>query len=970
VADDLPPLNPFPFQATTAVEEGPFVASYRAWASNTPTVLVEPVRRLTALARRYRDSFELDERGDGQAAFVYGPHGSGKTHAVRAAVGAAATEDDPPVLLPLYVKLSSPNVGNAYRRLMAQLSIADLTELALRFLGSLAGGASARPPLAGSVEEQLREDPSALLTMFSEHVLERGLLLQAQADRVRAVVADEVDFQRALTYLLEPDLSDAAYRWLQGRALSAAQLRRLGLSGQLDTPDQCQYGLQLLTLICARAGRPLVLVLDQAEKFLAQPDGTLVADSMGFLHSLVEKVPEQGGMLVVAANDETWSMLPIDLRQRFGTNDVACPALPSDDAFELLGVYILAAYGDRPPAGYQAPQPFTETAVRKLLRNSGGNMRALLQLAWHSFDRLAPGQHAIDAGQVPDEAVRYDPVLVQASVGRALSRLGSLTAVPRPGFHYGVALGAAGRLLVRVSEAMFYLDEATRAAEDVRVRSEVSGDELGRLLDRHVLIVIGYASPPVLGLLREAYDDVLVYRDDDSLAAQLAQVVDPAGVLTTRSTEAGAQEAISTFDRLADVGWSRMSLAAGLGDDIRAVAGRNEAERAVDRYEELSRRWPAERDRLIERIGAARRDREQADLDELDRVAAVYHGRRWLRANLAGAGVLLSFTAAAVLARLLATDAASPQLDLSLGGLAVALVAVAAGVSAGLWRLRPPRPATLSEAGRIARERFRERGGAAGAVEAPGPSLPGAAGPADLRSPDPYRRYGSLLVGLRGETPLQLRQALRTERVPLIRRALAGRLGGVLARNDLALPPDLLVDTEPAELPYLLESYRSPYWGEVVGLPAPARVLVLLMNGYGEDIRPGRRPPRRHDPGEASGGLSGHVFPPVQDDSRPDDEADPAVRLVVAAAAGDGAPGEAYTKGLTLDRLLRALDDAGDRDLRRTAELLSPFGGLGACDHLSLAAEVERLHLFVEQLLYFRDGGISPPATARPTLRE
>ncbi|MDG4788015.1 hypothetical protein O7626_19070 [Micromonospora sp. WMMD1102] len=954
MAEGLPSLNPFPVQATTAIEEGSFVESYRSWARSVPTLTVEPVRRLTGLAHRYRESFEAGERVEGQVAFVHGPHGAGKTHAIRAAVGLAATEVRQPRVLPLYVKLGSPNAVNAYRRLMAQLSIDELTDLALRFLGSLS--AAAGPAPAGAVEKQLRDDPATLLTMFSDHVLERGLLLQAQADRLRTVVTGELDFQRALTYLLEPELKEAAYRWLQGRQLTDPELRQLGLSGLLDSPDQCRYGLQLLTLICTRAGRPLTLILDQAEKFLAQPDGRMVADSASFLHSLVEAVPDLGGMLVVAANDEIWRMLPDDLRQRFGVNDIACTALQPGQALELLGLYVLAAYGPQAPAGYHAPQPFTEDAVRKLLVISGGNPRSLLQLAWQSFDRLGPGQYEIDVTAVPDKVVRYERAQVEASVRRALWRLGPLVRDPEPGFQYAVALEGTGGLLVRIREASFYLEEAERAEDDIRARSSSTGDT-GRL-DRAVLVVIGYASEDVLHLLGGVYDDVVVYRDADSFAEQLLGLVHRQGgpdVGEDRRDYSGA------YERLGELGWSRAVAADSITGAASAVARQDDAEHAARRFAELGHRWPAERDRLVGRIAEARRERERIELDELQRAADEYRRSRWRRRSLVAAAVPLAFAIFAVLTRLFTDSDVPPQFDLALGGLALALSILAAAVSFDVPRANPPRPVSLGAAERIARQRFFGRSTGSGSV----------AGPADLRAADPYRRYGALRVGLRGETSLQLLQALQVEQVAIIRRALAHRLGQAMSRDGGAILADTVLALDTDELPYLLEPYRSPYWQDIAGLPAPVLVPVLLANRYGRDIRTGRRAPQWH-PGNVVEAVPAGVEEP--DPAATNDTADPAateetldsgdldpsVRLVARTAAGEGALGEAYTVGLTPDRLRRALDETHQEQLYRAARLVSPFEGVGVADHLTLADEIERLYLFLEQVLFYRRGGIGP----------
>src|SRR5262249_25154087 len=133
----FPALNPFPAQATTAIEEGSFLDSYRQWAKRTPTLQLNAVLRTTAFVARFEGSPKVAGRRQGKAVFVHGEHGSGKTHAIRAAVGQVATENAASTLLPLYVKLSSPDFVHAYRLLMGQMSLSEMTDIALKFLGSL-----------------------------------------------------------------------------------------------------------------------------------------------------------------------------------------------------------------------------------------------------------------------------------------------------------------------------------------------------------------------------------------------------------------------------------------------------------------------------------------------------------------------------------------------------------------------------------------------------------------------------------------------------------------------------------------------------------------------------------------------------------------------------------------------------------------------------------------------------------------
>ncbi|MER5705168.1 hypothetical protein ABT023_24940 [Micromonospora sp. NPDC002296] len=977
---ELPRLNPFPAQATTAIEEGPFAESYQRWAGATPTVALQQVRRLSLLVSRFRRSHELGGVSSGQVAYVHGAHGAGKTHAIRAAVGQIATHPGNAQVLPLYVKLDGSDFVQAYRRLMAQLSLSDLTGLALRFLGSLSAVADPSPATA-DIQDDLRRDPAALLQMFDDHLLERGLLLEAQADRMRDAVRDERNFQRALTYLLEPALKEVAYDWLLGRQVSEPELRRVGISRQLDTPDQCRYGLQLLTLICERAGRPLVLILDQAEKLLLDAQERVVPEGAGLLHSLVEAIPDLKGMLIVASNDRAWNALPQDLRQRFGANDIVCSTLQPDEARDLVGRYVVASFGTQTPPGYRAPWPFSDAAMRKLLRNSGGNPRALLQLAFQSFDALDTDAKEIDESGVPDDLAVLDREGVDRAVRRVLRRLGPVTREPELGFHYAVDTPHDGRLLIRLSEAMFYTDETERAEEDVAVRLTMprsAADRMGGpatpvgIQPRHVLIVIGYASTEVLHLLRDVYDEVLVYRDGESIARALAALIEGAERHGT-----GRYEQVDfprLYGELADLGLDRSRNA---GELRRAMLGANR--RQVDsqierRFDELAIRWPDERRRLVDRIEAVRVRREREELAEIHEVYLTYRQRTWFIGSL----ILLVTTGVAVIALAVGETLPTNLLYLvAMFALALAFLVLVHGSRTRV--IRAGEPASRAELDRIAADQIRHRGPALWRAPLQ-PFLALLQQPpwTDLRSGDPYRRYGFVLTRSRADHRRRLRAALAVERVAVIRRAVMNALGQLTEQSqhapdlvDVELLPRSVVPHDPTaaepadvELPYRIQHQRIDAWSKIARRPPAERLLIALANLDRPWVgRPENRT-NENTTTSADGGRGRLAHPGVvgQVDRNVRGETDPAILFVLDVARGRGAAGELYDTGLTRhpDLLLDALAEVSEGGIRRAAHLLSPFTpqGLGWHDQLHLATEIERLYLFVEQLLFFRDGGV------------
>ncbi|MEV4069139.1 nSTAND1 domain-containing NTPase [Nonomuraea fuscirosea] len=506
--------NPFPARGTMSMEEQVRDADILDARITGPTVELPAVAGLTALVRQY-----LEQPSCGQVAFLHGEHGTGKTHTIRYALGGETGA------LRLYAKAQDGDFRALYQRLMSQMGRDRLRELSRGFQAVLAGEEAGlrRPP-----------DPGRAELLFTELLVEPGAVLEAQADELGRVTDDGQEFQRALTSLLEPAMEEAAFAWLAGREITPTDAARLGVSGPMTDPNQCRHGLQLLTALCARVGRPVIIVVDQCERLvLGRPS------NLGVLHSLVERVPQEGGMLLLSGSGSVWAALPDDLRQRFGANHLETGVLSPGQALALLRAYLERAHvpgGSRsggasgpsgrpggPGVGLGGPGggvgPFTEEGLRALLRLSGGNVRAFLQLAWRAF-RLATagGERGTIDRRFADRVLGTGAAMRQAA-DRAVEgwllderagyrrdwQDGDVTA------DYAVLSASGPRLLVRIVDAVFTAREAADLAglmERVRARGWPA---------RIVLVVAGYAAPEALPLLERAAHEVVVVRGERDL---------------------------------------------------------------------------------------------------------------------------------------------------------------------------------------------------------------------------------------------------------------------------------------------------------------------------------------------------------------------------------------------------------------------------------------------------------------------
>ncbi|MEU7919344.1 hypothetical protein [Micromonospora zamorensis] len=577
------------------------------WQAKVPTLPLPAVTALTRLLTEYVARFPTTQVRGG-VALLHGEHGSGKTHTVRYALSRLAINPNDVAPLLCYVKAQDHDFLGTYRRLMAQFSRADLRELSLGFLAAIAAEQAGAEITAQSV----RHNPDLFYALFDGYLVERGAVLEAQAVELSRVAGGREDFQRALTFLLDDQLAGAAYDWLVGNTVDPLDAKRLGVRGSIVEPELCRYGIQLLVSMSVRAGRPIVLVLDQCERLLLDERHHLWMPNVGLLHSLVETVPQAGGMLVLIGSAELWAQLPLDLRQRIGANDITAGTLTVGSATQLLEVYINAVTGG------SGCHPFTDGAIRALLTAAGGNIRRLLQVSYEAFEEAAVERDLVDAATVRRAAGGGRALLGRNDAEHAIERLLLDEKVPfardwRKGpaiATYAVEADGVPTLLVHVTEALFSDDEASNALDSFALVEHVHRN---RWPARVAVVVLGYVSPDVLMSLSRAAHDVIVFTGASSV-----EVLRP---VVANLRPAPSQTNLGQLD---DIERALKALAASRNEEVtqlRQEVARLSAEHGRgDGSGTVRSRWAERRLQLVERIREARGQRRAQELRELQQL--------------------------------------------------------------------------------------------------------------------------------------------------------------------------------------------------------------------------------------------------------------------------------------------------------------------------------------------------------------
>ena len=1002
-----PERNPFPYQGTSSIE-GTRLESAPSDQTRPTTLMLDPVERTLRLAGIYLRDFAPGQNPHGLAVALRGEHGSGKTHVIRYVMGEVAagypysqqeiqatTEIQQASEKPLqiYVKAEGPDFLAVYRRVMAQIPIDLLRDLSLRFLGVVAGEQFQKdlPDREDStrVAEKLRSNPEYLSELFREYLVEEGAVQEQQSKEIAEITEHRRDFQRAFYAMSNAELATTAYNWLLGQEISADDTRKIGVCGPITSTDVVKVALQLVFTLFNRVGRPLMLYIDQYEKLVLAQDAMVANQNMGLLQRLVEVVPREKGMFLIAGNMEAWQRLPIDLKMRFGHNIVTFPVLTLPEAKDLIRLYLTATTrhlptGSQQQSGSQGvssqgsedeerltdiesaqledPEdlyPFTVGAVREVVRYSSGNIRRLLQMCSTIFDAAFAERAMIEAELVYEILPKtgrkpLDEQTVAKEIERLLSerslRFQRDFIVPEAVIDFAILdRKGSARLLIEITQALFHHDEALHALRTVDLVEQINRLESP---PPFALIVLGYASPEVTETLRTSVHELVVY-NPDTFHTRFGEFLDR--LPATETAEAAPREEQDLMEhQLAEVrsalekmAVSRESEAKTFEYRLAELLRRQASDRFAERRENARQAWADERRRIEERVQEFRSERRTRELAELERLRAQAESERTqqvlIRATWMGLYLLMLGGILSALSPLFdRVFSMGPAIYWVLrGGWTFGLMLVVTVVG----------PYFLRELHILGSDLKRQLSAAVGSAEdlerlarlaATGPDRElkrltnRSTEPAAhwlLRHPNPQFRYAGALIAQPDQDLEILVSALGAERSSLVRRVLARRIAKSENLNRVLMQDQDMSDSVP-EVAYIVEAaaQRSllPHNWEFL-LPHPLRMLAVIA---------GAEPTINDD------NLALELAATVQGNY-------PTATATVKALA------EAFDAGVDRASSL-ALSEVSVTQIHEAIQELSPFEGrgLGTFDELRTINKIDQFYLFFRQVSFFMERGL------------
>jgi Cdc6-like AAA superfamily ATPase len=557
-----PQRNPFPYQGTRSIVATDLDSDEAS--GRWPTLVSGAITRALEFTQAYLRRFSTEQLEIGQPLILCGPHGCGKTHAVfyimqKVAEAFSISTGFGAEPFQIYVRTEGPDFLMLYREIMKHVSRSLLYDLSQRFLESIIGKQARsdlpNKELACSWIEEIHRNPNAVSKLFQEYVIEEGAVQDRQAKEVAGIAGRNKDFQRALSFLLSESMSETAYRWFLGDNLSLDDVKKLGVSGSITRPEMGKWAIQLLVSLFHRAGQPFILYLDQYERLvleqfaLTDQDKARLSENAGILHSLVETVPRENGMIVLSGREDAWALLPQDVRQRFSANIVSFPILTVEEARDLVRIYLDQANpvdsfkagpsessssdgGSSASASDSDLSPFNLDAIAEIHRFGGGNIRRLLQICSLLFEQAFAKKLPITRNFVVKTLSELNQMQVDGKTVNHeiefLLRRRSLKFVSDFRFNDAKVDFAVFtpdgilQFLIKITGAVFHDDEVRSALNSValvnRIRREAAPPPF-------VLVVVGYVSGEVVNTIESVADEVVVYRPD-TFPEEFAQVLD------------------------------------------------------------------------------------------------------------------------------------------------------------------------------------------------------------------------------------------------------------------------------------------------------------------------------------------------------------------------------------------------------------------------------------------------------------
>lgn len=521
-----PSRPPFPKSPTVSLEGAQQPERAQRHIRTYPFKVYETAE---SLLKSYCQETLDGEYESGTCFGIKGAHGSGKTHLIFHLIGMATQLS--PSINQTYVKAESGDFLNLYQRTIASLGIETLKKTYLNFLHKIVTRELDMRNHKSKLLVELGAGPESIAEMMESHLVSPSEIAAVQRKILRGRHPKYDPYLQVLPYIVHPELNENAFDWLQGGKLDPTILDRLGLSDNLDTKLGTDTGLHFLATLFGNSGNPFALYLDQIERLVLDAETEIREANKGRLHTLVEIIIRNGGLLVISAVTKAWDAMTVDFIQRLSMPPLVMPQLEKEGGLNLVKVYVSKTKEFSPYSKEEEIFPFSEEAVGEMVNITNGNVRSMLQLGYRSFELASEKQEQIEAHHVQRAIQMVDMVYERDAI---LSKIKAMLTDRGIDYleHPPLSSGYRPDLVVpNINVPKFFVEIAEPIFEEDEVKDAIRFTNWAKIVHEEypgaklVLVEAGYASDEVRQRLKSLVNEYIIY-SGEAFSSLFAQVID------------------------------------------------------------------------------------------------------------------------------------------------------------------------------------------------------------------------------------------------------------------------------------------------------------------------------------------------------------------------------------------------------------------------------------------------------------
>jgi hypothetical protein len=580
--------NPFP-RGTVISESGAPLADFHGNSWNQSQQLIEV----------YRENYFSPGPGSGLVMGVRGRFGSGKTHLTLQLKEDFARK--PLVARTVYAKVDHPSFLELYKSnfappIMEQLNTVIAMHLAkllrIKTSGAEQSGSSLPNIAQKAIDEAMASNPQRVLELVEQDLLPVGGLTHALDTDLEDTSSDiSSDFLRAYIKFREPAWSKTALRWFLGDALTPEERDDLGLHTlQIVQADQARRAIRFLLEVHRKAGVPVLLCIDEFERFAVRGSADDQRALPSFLKDLAEMFESTGNAFILCGAEDAWRQLPGDTFDRIRRERIVEVTLSKKEVEGMLGLYCKSS-------GRELGDVFDSGALAFLMDLSERNARRMLNISYEAFI-LTAGRRKIVQQDVREAATKaladdqrfqsMDEAVLRVARAQMLGVTKQLT-VGDATVDYAL-IGSGDRpMFLIVMRSSFKSDEVSAGRSAAAVVTEVKKRQAHA---RAAMIVLGYSTAEVREQLESVSDAVLVY-DEDRFALELTDFLRTASTPVS-GVESKDAEYNKALQRFAEIEGNR-------SEDFNRLAKQLEAMEAAFRTQSKRK----QEERVTDKIGTS-----------------------------------------------------------------------------------------------------------------------------------------------------------------------------------------------------------------------------------------------------------------------------------------------------------------------------------------------------------------------------